>query len=74
MSVQQRAAVGGWDPVPDWNEETTMIVRIRRTFDEEGRGTGLTAFEAFEKFRAEHGHIYQNLSDARWWAARVRRR
>ncbi len=71
--VAERAQAGGWDPVPDWTAEATQIVRIRRVRDETGKDL-VNGQEAMARFKAAHGQVLQNLSDARWWAARVWRK
>lgn len=64
LEVSRKALEGGWDPVPDWLPETTRIVRVRRR-------EGLDGAEVMAGFKAKYGRILQNLSDVRWWAARV---
>lgn len=51
---------------PDWTEENSRIVRAHHSaFDR--------AEDAMDYFRSAYGHVYQNLSTAAWWAARVPR-
>ena len=66
--------------VPDWTEEGTMIVRIARPNNlhlEPGQEPVRDQFgspkNAMRHFEAKYGRVYQNLSTARFWAARVRR-
>lgn len=56
----------GADPIPDWIPEQTIIDRVPASrFNR--------AEDAMDYFLARHGRVLQNLSDCRWWAARVYR-
>lgn len=55
------------DPLPDWTKENSEVVRAHWT-------AFTTKAEAMEYFRRQYGHIYQDLSTAKWWAARVPKR
>src|SRR5512134_315668 len=49
---------------PDWTPENSEIVRSHWT-------TFNSKDEAMEYFETQYGHVYQDLSTAKWWAARV---
>lgn len=53
-------------PVPDWTEGQTMVVRKKHA-------DFPNAAQAMAWFKEQHGRVLQNLSDARWYAARVYR-
>lgn len=52
---------------PDWTEAETRVVRLPAVFFTDG-------VAAMTYFARVHGHVFQNLSTARFWAARGPRR
>lgn len=55
------------DPVPDWTKENSVVQRAHWT-------TFTSKDEAMAYFQKQYGHIYQDLSTAKWWAVRVPKR
>jgi hypothetical protein len=54
------------EELPDWNEDTTRVIRRPAEDFKNSR-------EAMAYFKKAHGRIFQNLSTRRYWAARVAR-
>lgn len=54
------------EPPPAWTEETTQIVRRPKDHF-------VKAADAMRYFHDRYGWVFQNLSTARWWAARVKK-